>query len=469
MTATVSQRLGGYAVGLRFEDIPVAVREHVRLLVLDTVMCAALGASSQEVALLTRAVGRGEPGGPAAAWVTDRPMSPPSAALVNATAVHAYELDDVATGQHYGASVLPPALAVAPLAGGLDGRDLVTALVAGCEVAARIQRAVGRTPHAVVGFHGPSVIATFAAAVAAGRVLRLDTAGLSHAIGHAAQQASGIMATQHGGMGKRLLAGVAARNGVFAALLAAEGFTSGPDMLERPYGGFFPVVSGGADTWDAGRALDDLDGRWATLETRIKFWACRFPIHPVLEGLRDLRERHGLEARDIDRVEVRLDPAAYKAVGFGWVASSTASAQMNLRLCVASFLLDDDVFLDQFRPAALGRAELADLIGRIDVVETPAAGLFRREAPVRVRFRSGREVATVGRVRGGADDPDTPALVVRKAERIAQIIGRDHGFVERLGWRKLEQLPDAMVLLRRMRNPAEGARVADMEADRGTP
>ncbi|MFC0534175.1 MmgE/PrpD family protein [Phytohabitans kaempferiae] len=450
MSGSVSAALGRYAAALSYEDIPEPVRAHVRLLVLDTLMCGALGGtSSPEVGLLTATLARSEPGGPATGWVTGAALSPASAALVNATAVHAFELDDIAIGQHYGASVLPPALAVAPLAGGLSGRDLVTAIVAGCEVAARIQRAVGRTPHAEVGFHGPSLIATFAAAVAAGRALRLDAAGLAHAIGHAAQQASGIMATQHGGMGKRLLAGIAARNGTFAALLAAEGFTSGTDMLERPYGGFFPVVSGGAATWDAARALDVPEGWWATVETRFKFWACRFPIHPALEGLRDLRDREGLDPADVERVEVELDPAAYKAVGFPWQATSTASAQMNLRVCVASYLLDGDVFLPQFRPDALARPELLDLVGRVEPVESSGGELFKRESPVRVRLRSGRELSALGRVRGGADDPQTPALVVAKAERVARAIGRDRDFVETLGWRQLDEV-DAEALSRAM-------------------
>lgn len=452
MTASVSRRLGEYAESLSYNDIPAAVRDHVRLLVLDTLMCGMLGASSREVTLLTRTLTRIEPAGPSATWVSDLAMSPPSAAMVNATAVHAFELDDIAIGQHYGASVLPPTLAVAPLTSGLDGRAFITALVTGCEVAARIQRAVGRTPHAVVGFHGPSVIATFAAAVAAGKALGLDASGFTHAIGHAAQQASGIMATQHGGMGKRLLAGVAARNGTFAALLAADGFTSGPEMLERAYGGFFSVVSGGADTWDAHRAVEDTDDHWATTDTRIKFWACRFPIHPALEGLRDLRAIKGFEAEDVEHVEVQLDSASYKAVGFPWTPSSTASAQMNLQVCVASYLLDDDVFIDQFTVEALARDELRDLIGRIGVVEiSDAAGLFKRESPVRVRLKSGRELTAVGRVRGGVDDPDTRPLTERKASRIADVVGHDRAFVDRLGWRQLDELPDVNVLLSWMR------------------
>ncbi|BCB88235.1 MmgE/PrpD family protein [Phytohabitans suffuscus] len=457
---SVSQALGEYAAALSYADIPGPVLDHARLLVLDTLMCGALGAvASPEVELLTRTLTRGEPGGgPATGWMTGAALSPPSAALVNATAVHAFELDDVAIGQHYGASVLPPALAVAPLAGPLDGRDLLTALVAGCEVAARVQRAAGRAPHAEVGFHGPSLIATFAAAVAAGRALRLDATGLAHAIGHAAQQASGIMATQHGGMGKRLLPGVAARNGTFAALLAAEGFTSGADMLERPYGGYFPVVSGGASTWDAARALDVPAGHWATVETRFKFWACRFPIHPALEGLRDLRARYGLDASSVDRVEVELDPAAYKAVGFPWQPTSTASAQQNLRICVASYILDGDVFLDQFTPAALARPELLDLAGRVEPVEAAGGELFKRESPVRVHLRDGRELTALGRVRGGADDPGTPALVAAKAGRLAAAIGRGDDFVEALGWRQLDELAGAESLLHTMRPTERGTR-----------
>jgi aconitate decarboxylase len=463
---TVSQELGEYAASLRFEHIPEKVVEHVRLLVLDSLMCGLLGASRTEVRLLTSALLATEFGGPSATWVTGSHLSPPSAAMVDATSVHAFELDDIAIGQHYGASVLPAALAVAPLSEARSGRDLITAIVAGCEVAARIQSAVGRHPHAVVGFHGPSVIANFASAVAAGRMLGLDAGRLSHAIGHAAQQASGIMATQSGGMGKRLLAGVSVRNGTFAALLASHDFTSAADMLERPYGGFFSVISGAADTWDAARAVEDLGVRWATTETRFKFWACRFPIHPALEGLRELRAAGGLEAGDIARVEVELDPAAFKAVGFEWAASSTASAQMNLRVCVASYLLDDDVFVAQFTPQALARPELHDLIDRVSVIVAPSSGgLFKREAPVRVALRSGDSLATVGHVRGGADDPDTSKLVGLKAVRIARAAGRDESFVESLDVRRIDEFEDCTVILERMRQPVDGVAATSAVAE----
>jgi 2-methylcitrate dehydratase PrpD len=470
MSATVARQLGERAAALRPAEIPDAVRDHVRLLVLDTLMCGLLGTTSPEARLLQKTLSRVEPGGPARSWVGGAMLSPPSAAMVNATAIHAFELDDVAIGQHYGASVLAPALAVAPLADEVDGADLVTALVAGCEIAARIQRAVGRTPHAVVGFHGPSLIATFAAAVTAARLLRLDANGIAHAIGHAAQQASGLMATQHGGMGKRLLAGVAARNGTFAALLAAHGFTSGPDMLERRYGGFFPVVSGGGDSWDAARALEPLDGQWATLDTRFKLWACRFPIHPALEGLRALGP---LDPDEVDEVQVRLDPAAFRAVGFPWepeAGASAASAQMNLRVCVASYLLDRDVFLDQFRPEALARPRLRELVGRIEVVEADdEQGLFKREAPVRVRLAGGRELQTVGRVRGGAADPHTAELVRDKAIRIARVLGRDRAFVEGFPWRQPCDPPAASALLDWMQDGSEPDKTTESAADRGAP
>lgn len=439
--ASVSQVLGSAAAALTQEQIPEQVRAHVELLVLDSLWCAALGATREEVRLLERALRTTEREGPSMVWSSLSGLSAPSAAMVNATATHAFELDDVAIGQHYGSSTIPAALAVAHLADDRSGGRLIEAIVAGCEIAARIQAAVGRVPHAEVGFHGPSVIASFASAVTASKMLGLDAEQIGHAIGHAAQQASGIMATQHGGMGKRLLAGTPARNGVLAALLAREGFTSGAEMLEKEYGGFFSTFSGGRATWDAERALRT-PGEWATLDARFKLWACRFPIHPALEGLRSLREAHGIAAEDVAWVEVTLDAAAKKAVGFPWTPSSTASAQMNLQVCVASYLLDDSVFLPQFTPDAVNRPEMLALAARVRVADAPPEdGLFKRSAPVAVGLHSGELHRTVGHVRGGWDDPDTPHHVETKTRRIARVLGI-HDSVPALWAGALVDLPD---------------------------
>ena len=117
--------------------------------------------------------------------------------------------------------------------------------------------------------HGPGLTGTFAAAASASRVLALDTGQVVDALGHAGQQAASLMFTHHGGMGKRPLAGQAARAGTFAALLAANGFTNAPNVFEAEYGGFPAAHTGnrGPDAYDPAQLSAGLG--WAPIFTHV--------------------------------------------------------------------------------------------------------------------------------------------------------------------------------------------------------
>src|SRR6266542_442642 len=185
MSHHFTARLADFAAELQYDDIPLHVVNRVKLLVLDTLACGLLGAGmpwSQRLQDTLKAI---ESPGDARVWGTEYRFSPPSAAMANATAVHGFELDDVSHGGHHGSVVMTPGLAVADHLGGLTGRELIAALVAGVEVAARVQSCVGRVPQVTLGFHGPGVIGTFAASGCAGRALGLTPDQLVDAFGHA--------------------------------------------------------------------------------------------------------------------------------------------------------------------------------------------------------------------------------------------------------------------------------------------
>ena len=91
--------------------------------------------------------------------------------MINGTAVHAFELDDIGPGGHNGSVTLSSALAIAEHRGGLSGAELINAIVVGIETAARVNECVGRVPHEGLGFHGPGLYGTFAS-VASRRAAR---------------------------------------------------------------------------------------------------------------------------------------------------------------------------------------------------------------------------------------------------------------------------------------------------------
>jgi len=109
--------------------------------------------------------------GDASIWGTQLCFSAPTAALVNGTAVHGFEIDDVGAGGHNGSVTLTSILPLGQHRGGISGKDIITATTAGIEVASRVGRCVGGIPHTGMGFHGPGLMGTFASAGSSARTL----------------------------------------------------------------------------------------------------------------------------------------------------------------------------------------------------------------------------------------------------------------------------------------------------------
>ena len=203
-----------------FSKLPASVVEYAKLLVLDTIGVGIYGASLPWSERLRATAQAMEAPGKVSVWCTPLAFSAPTAAMINATAIHAFELDDVGPGGHNGSVTLSSALAIAQHTGKLSGAELINAVVTGVEAASRVNDSVGRIPHEGLGFHNPGLMGTFASVASAACALRLSADDIVHALGHAGQQAASLMFTHHGGMGKRLLAGQAARAGVHGPELA---------------------------------------------------------------------------------------------------------------------------------------------------------------------------------------------------------------------------------------------------------
>ena len=232
-----------------------------------------------------------------------------NAALLNGTAGHAFELDDIHRGAilHPNSLCPPVVLGLAEWRGGLTGAEALTAIAAGYEVGTGIGRAATQALF-FRGFHPQGTTGVFVAAAAAARALSLDAEKTLHALGIAGSQAAGLMAAQAGAMVKRMNAGRAAQSGVYGALLAERGFTGITDVLEAPYGGFLRAMSGDPDPT---RLTDGLGTVWEIGAVHFKPHASVTSIHAALDGLRDLMESNDLTADDIDSLEVGVSPMTY--------------------------------------------------------------------------------------------------------------------------------------------------------------
>src|SRR5438552_13006341 len=218
--------IADFVAGLRYEQIPEPVRRRAQLLLLDALGCALYAADLPHARILMDTLSTVDPCATCGVWGTERRLSAPHAALVNGTLVQGFELDDVhrQAVMHPASVTLPAVFAVAETRPGLDGRDLLTAMVAGYEIGPRVGMCMGQE-HIGQGWHSGATTGVFSAAAGASRALGLSPSLTVHALGIAGTQASGLMAAQYGAMVKRMHAGSAAQCCLHGALLARAGFT----------------------------------------------------------------------------------------------------------------------------------------------------------------------------------------------------------------------------------------------------
>lgn len=422
MTETSSQRLGRFAAELTFADLPTSVVEHIKLCLLDTLGCGLYGSTLPWTEHVLHAMQAVDDTTACAVWGSSSRLSAPYAALVNGTAVHAFELDDLHPRSilHPGSVVAPAAFTAAALRGGVSGPELLTALVAGYEVGARAGSAVGAA-HLLAGWHPTGTHGTLAAAAGASSLLGLSAGQSAHALGIAGSQSSGLMASQYGAMVKRLNAGHAAQSGVQAALLAQRGFTGIEDLFGGDYGGYLTTFSPSSDPEVITRALGS---DWEVERVGFKPYSTNGSCHPAIDALLHLRQAEGLQAADVESVHVWCSSATLKHVGWSYVPDSVTTAQMNLPYIVSAVLTDGDAFVDQFTAERIADPALVEMSQRVRVEADPeidARGDGARHATrLEVRLRSGgvlqerREYA-----KGSSRSPLPAADVVEKFHKLA--------------------------------------------------
>ncbi|HVB15212.1 MAG TPA: MmgE/PrpD family protein, partial [Stellaceae bacterium] len=181
-------QLAEYAAALRYEDLPPAVVACARDCIIDTVAACVCGSDKPWSRIVIDYAERTGPSGTSRILGRGTSVQAPAAALANGALAHAFELDSLTrpgAGAHPGATVLPPALAIAQQEGAarpVGGKALIAAFVAGNEVMIRIGRATGHTNEAR-GFHAPGTTGPFGAAVACAHLLGLDAGGMTNALG----------------------------------------------------------------------------------------------------------------------------------------------------------------------------------------------------------------------------------------------------------------------------------------------
>lgn len=415
---TAAQALARFAARLCPEDIPFAVRENAALRVLDTIGCA-LAASREELADSVLSLARQwGGGGPCAVIGSPLRTPPPLAALANGCLAHGLDFDDThAPSITHASAVLVPVVLALGQSEGLDGRSLLTALVAGYETITRLGMAAPGRFHER-GWHATAVCGAFAAAVSAGRCLGLDEAKLTAAVGISASLASGVLEFLEDGTSvKRLHPGWAAHSGILAAGLARAGLTGPATGLEGRFG-FYRAALGEAPV--LGPLLASLGREWETLRISFKPYPCCHYNHAYVDAALRLRREHGVtaaSATDIEcivpqgEVPIVCEPADTKCR-----PRTPYEAQFSVQFAVAAALVDGGVSVASFSRERLTDPDLLALAARVRYTVDPQSS-FPRTFPgqVRVRLSDGRVVeARQEHNRGGPEQPLSIAEVVGK-------------------------------------------------------
>jgi len=330
------------------------------------------------------------------------------AALANGTAAHALDFDDMCfvSLAHPSAPLVPAVIAAGEMTRA-SGGALLDAYVVGFEIEGRLGRLMNPR-HYQRGWHCTSTIGTIGAAAAASRLLGLDAGATAHALAIAASEASGFK-ENFGSMVKPLHAGLAARNGVLAAMFAREGLTASARAFEGPQGFLAAMDSERSSVSEADVA--DLGTRWEIVDTGItvKLYPSCAGTHPTLDAVLDLRRREGFSANEVEAVDIQVDSITPTVLIYERPASAL-EGKFSMPFCVAAALVAGRVGIDTFEPALFTDPTIAALMPRVRMQVKPA---FDGVAPpltqahVTIRLRDGRTFAQAAN--GARGYPEQPA------------------------------------------------------------
>lgn len=416
--ATLSRALWRRAVALRFEDLPAAVVGKIGELALDTIGVA-LGASALDFGVATRDLVRSwESSGGASVIGESARLPPHAAAFVNGVLAHGQDFDDTHTESvtHPSACIVPAALAMAE-ARGVRGRDAILAMAAGYETMIRLALPARNQFH-LHGFHTTSITGTFAAAVIAAIVDRLDEDAATNALGVAGSFTSGLLECIPAGAGsKRLHAGWAAMSGIMAADLARRGLSGPSTVFEGRLGLFHSFLRGESIALE--EILEGFGEDWLLLDTRPKLYPCCHYLQAFIDCALRLREERGVRAADVASVHCRVAQGSVNMVCNPWTAKQAPrdayETRFSLPFAVAIALTDGRAGSAQFTLANAQRPEIAELMARVSFEVAPEFSVKDMPGDVGVVLKDGRsEHCALARVRGDRDAPIPRDELLRK-------------------------------------------------------
>lgn len=353
---------------LTYEDIPATVIEKAKQIIIDTIGVALAGSTSQFAEKIAIHYLKDVNSNNDSTIIGHNiKSSAQQAALINTIFARVDNFDDTFEPGiiHPGAPVIMSVLAVGEERD-INGKDFLTAIVAGYEIAARIAQEIN-PEHYKKGFHTTGTANCFGTATAVSKVLNLDKEGLLASMGLAATQASGIRQFMIDGdlLTSAFHAGKAAQSGIQSALLSSYGFPSTPGILEGQFG-FLNVFTEKSTSVE--RLLQNLGKDFYITRAAIKPYPCCRFIHGAIDAALQLREQ-GCPASEgeIQRIKIETFKTAANScdrINYDSVTSAKFSIQYN----IATALINGNVALKDFTEESIAKSHIRSLAKKVEVL-----------------------------------------------------------------------------------------------------
>jgi 2-methylcitrate dehydratase PrpD len=392
------ERFADWAVAFRKIPLEKALLHHARRAVIDWHAALYPGLVVPPVTLMKKAF-------------AGESASPRLKALIDGTAAHTVEVDDIFRDgiYHPGAPTIAAARSLS---------EKLRPIVVGYEISTRIGAAMGKAHYK--HWHNTGTIGCFGAAAAAAEALQLNKAQFAHALATVTTFAAGLQqAFRMDSMSKPLHAGRAAEAGVAAALMAREGVTGSLDVMQG-----FAAAMGDKPDWDKGLATLGKD--FHITRMTFKNHACCGHTFAAIDGALELKKRMNVKAEDIEQLEVATYKAGIEVAHYD-KPSTPAEGRFSLKYVVATALTHGSVRLAAFEPERLGDRMTTQLMEKIKLSIDPeleAAFPAQRAARVAMRAKGKREEWLQPTRVGDPDAPLTDKMLEEKYfELVTPVLG----------------------------------------------
>lgn len=410
---TAIEALSANIVDTRFEDLDKVTVELAKSRIIDVLGCAIGGADAPGNAMLIDLVRNWSGKEESTIFVHGGKAPAHNVAMVNAIMARSYDfevmsyvIDGKVFASHHAATLVPTALALGEDKG-VNGKELITAMLVGDDIAARVQAASAEHPIGL-GWDGCGTLSHLGAAATAGRLLCLNKLQMRNAFGIVLNMiASAIQSLWDGATTFKLGQGTAARNGIFSAELAKAGWTGVEDALQSRFGYFFLYAKGCKDTEILTRDI----GKKYYGEAYFKPYPCGMPTHIAIGCALALVGKHDIKSEDIGEITITVPPGAlknsYYAKPFILRDFPNGDAIFSYPYTVATTLLKKSVGLPNFTEEAILDPKVNAITAKTKLVE-PAEATGPMGITVKVRMKDGREFSESGTLNRDWAERGTP-------------------------------------------------------------